>query len=76
MAEADTGFGFKMVPLPKNQMRTLMGPTCRKQRQVRRTHLVGTVVARDLLAHDQDLVVADHLLLHSLVERVTDRLSC
>ena len=35
-------------------------------------YLVGTVVAGDLLAHDEDGLVAEHLLLHGGVEGLAD----
>lgn len=38
------------------------------------TCLVSTVVPRNLFADDEDTLVTDHLLLHGLVERVSDSL--
>ena len=35
------------------------------------TDLVCTVVARDFLAEDEDVIVTNHLLLHGHIERIT-----
>lgn len=39
--------------------------------EVAETDLVCTVVARDFLAEDEDVVVTNHLLLHGHIERIT-----
>ena len=38
------------------------------------TYLVGTVVSSDLLSHDKDSLVSDHLLLHGGGECLSDGL--
>lgn len=45
---------------------------CVENRQWARRHLVGTVILGNLFAHDEDILIPDHLLLHSRVERIPD----